>query len=487
MEQKEFKYDGCMEIKKRICLIVTGIYMVFTLQAQRISVSEDLPFRSEDMYELLGLMGEHYLIYRNDGTSHEIIAFDKNMGLRWRKQIKLFGKRPELLSITKEGETINLITMERLKGISSLQLIRYDAAANLIDTIPVFEYEKRYYSPIPEVVFSEDHSHFVVYYLDRDEHIYAFAFNLDSYKVDWQSKIFMPGLLKDDFLSALVDNDANFYLVFDKGKRNAQIDKAHYLEILEINSENAEPLLVRIPIESYLTYDSRFVLDELNQQLVGGGFYAQETESRAKGYFYFSYKLHTGEEYLLDYREFSENLLSGLLGRQSKKSDVIENVNVGDIILRRDGGILLVGELNHFVERYAANPSRPYAYASALSISYFFDDLFVISIHPDGKFHWESIFYKKQYSQDDNGVYASYLLMKTPGSLRFLYNDEIKSENTVSEYVLKGDGKSWRNSVMNTKGQKIKLRFRDGLQISANELIVPSDNRGKLKLVRIEY
>jgi len=101
--------------------------------------------------------------------------------------------------------------------------------------------------------------------------------------------------------------------------------------------------------------------------------------------------------------------------------------------------------------------------------------------------HWKEVLHKKQYSQDDDAAYSSYFLAKTATSLRLLFNDEIQYENTVSEYILKGNGEFNRNSVMSTENQKIRLRFKDALQISADVVIVPSEARNRLKLVKVQY
>ena len=113
--------------------------------------------------------------------------------------------------------------------------------------------------------------------------------------------------------------------------------------------------------------------------------------------------------------------------------------------------------------------------------------MFVISIHPDGKTHWKTILHKKQYSQDDDGIYSSFFLFKTPSNLRFLFNDEIRYENTVSEYVLNGVGAYERKSLLSTANLDLRLRFRDAMQVSAQELIVPSERRNRLRLVKLQY
>ena len=80
-----------------------------------------------------------------------------------------------------------------------------------------------------------------------------------------------------------------------------------------------------------------------------------------------------------------------------------------------------------------------------------------------------------------------FFLVKTPKALRLLFNDEIKYENTVSEYVLRGNGKKDRNSVLNTSYQKLQLRFQDALQVASNEILIPSERRSRLRLVKVVY
>ncbi len=69
----------------------------------------------------------------------------------------------------------------------------------------------------------------------------------------------------------------------------------------------------------------------------------------------------------------------------------------------------------------------------------------------------------------------------------WIYNDEVKDNTTISEYVVAGSGYSDRNSLMTTEKKDLRMRFKDGVQLSGNEAIIPSENRNKLKLVRIRY
>ena len=77
--------------------------------------------------------------------------------------------------------------------------------------------------------------------------------------------------------------------------------------------------------------------------------------------------------------------------------------------------------------------------------------------------------------------------MLTPSRLRMLYNDEIKSSSTVSEYIIDPVGNIARNSLLSTDDQNVKLRFRDAVQLGNNELLVPSESNFNLSLVKITY
>jgi hypothetical protein len=168
------------------------------------------------------------------------------------------------------------------------------------------------------------------------------------------------------------------------------------------------------------------------------------------------------------------------------------DIKIQEIVHRRDGGILAIFEQIKYVERRVASTPGVGRYvgrtdALALAMDYYHDNFFALSIATDGVTHWKSIFFKKQSSQDDDGRYSSYCLVKTPSTLRFLFNDEIERATTVSEYTLNATGETERHSVMNTAGQELYLRFHDGIQTGANEVIVPSEDRRRIKLVKIQF
>jgi len=192
------------------------------------------------------------------------------------------------------------------------------------------------------------------------------------------------------------------------------------------------------------------------------------------------------ESHQLTFTDFDEDIVNNLIGKKANLEKGVADLDVQEIVHRHDGGALLIIERNRHLER--GGISNRVGYGGGRSIvDYYYDDVLAVSVHPDGKTHWKNVLHKKQYSQDDNAVFSSYFLLKTPSNLRFIFNDEIKLENTISEYVVQGNGEFERNSVMSTDDQKIQLRFAEALQVGSKEFVVPSIIRSKMKLVRVRF
>ena len=157
-------------------------------------------------------------------------------------------------------------------------------------------------------------------------------------------------------------------------------------------------------------------------------------------------------------------------------------IRVKDLIMRKDGGVLIVGEKykrldsrgGTGIQQNQLGNFRPFA------SDFYYDDIFIVAHYPTGDLHWTNFFYKRQYSKDDLGIFSSYYVMKTPSQLRFLFNDEIVQNTTVSTYNVLPDGAYDRQAILNANFQNIKLRFVNSKQVSATEVVVPSEFRNDL-------
>ena len=466
-------------------------------QSQEITVSDEVPLRSDQSYSIIGKFNEKTLLYRDKGTEFEVQAFNNDLlGLSWTKDLELDKKRPEVLDIWGKDDHFYVVYKFKDKGNSIIKIHKYNEAANLVDSTNIVNYGKRFYSPAPELILSQDRKKVLLYHTEYFTKIEVAVFDLTTMKVLWE-KEFQPNDLKfgADFYQMLVDNDGGMHMVLIRENDRFKKDKPHYFEFIHQPVDTEKMPVNSIFLEGKLSYDAYFKVDNLNKSIVGGGMYAEKNKGRTQGYYYFSFPYNNSEKKVIAFKEFDQDFKEQLVDKKVKTEKGLFDVGIQDIVIRQDGGAVIICEQLKDFERASAvanttTTARGY-YSSRESgryaVDHYYEDLFLFSIHPDGEHHWQEILHKKQFSQDDDAAFSSFFLAKTSRRLRLIYNDEIRNENTVSEYVIKGNGESDRNSILNTASQELRLRFRESEQVAANEIIVPSERKGKLKLVRMLF
>jgi len=303
----------------------------------------------------------------------------------------------------------------------------------------------------------------------------------------WENRI-RPDKIMESKASEffLVDNDVNCYYIQEKDNRKSRLDE-HRLEFYSISGAGKDNQKSKVFfLNDFMTYDIDFSVDNINNNLVCGGLYSNKSRARANGVFTFKVHRNLGDAALTQL-EFDPKFLGGLSGRNVDEEKGIAEIDISQIVKKKDGGLLLFLERNKILERRAAGGRGYSRDGQGNIIDYYFDDIIALSFGRSGDLLWQEIFHKKQYSQDDRGIYSSYFLFSTPSQLRLIFNDDIKPETTVSEYIIKASGYSDRNAVFSTSSQDLKLRFKEAFQLSSTELIVPSERRNRLKLVRVSY
>jgi hypothetical protein len=457
--------------------------------AQVLTVSEEIPINNDVAYDIIGEYGNHVLLFRDSKTQFKIQAFNAQMRESWSKDLELDKRLPRILGIVPDDDSFSLIYSFRDKGNTLIKVHRYDPAANLVDSTLLVNLGYLFFTPNFQFARSEDRSKLLLYYAENQDILRAYTFDLPTQALLWERSFMPEGFSYGrDFVQAIVDNrgEANFLLQKDNFRSR---NKQHYYEIHTYNG-SGETVSKIIPMEGYLTYDVFFEADNLNQQIVGVGLYALDNSERAEGYFYLNYQPSAAEiPFQLVFQPFTAAFLQNLLGRDYREGKGLNETNVRGVVLRRDGGALLIAERNKQLQRRTGSAAaRPYFDNNGSNlVDFYYEEVFISSIHPDGELHWETILHKKQYSQDDGGIFSSYFLFETPGRLRFLFNDEIRYENTVSEYVINGLGEYDRNSLFSTTNLDLRLRFRNAVQINASTLVIPSERRNRLKLVKLTY
>ncbi len=469
-----------------LILVVSGYCSV--LNAQSMAISEGLSIKNDYGYDLIGRLRDRILLFRDKYNDFEIQAYDDQMRPAWNRELNdIEHKGVQIICVSASRNDFSVIFKHRKKGRTTLRVHKYDPGAKLIDSMVVKDYGERVFSPpVLDFVRSEDRNCIVVYNTAEQNLLESTCLRLDKMQVLWDKTIHTSEDQGDlDDIRMVVSDKGDFFLSSEhQNKRNkAELHEVHLLKI----GIGTDEEVIRFPLTDVTTVDSKLEFDNLHGNVVISGLYADKNRDRSNGVFFFSY--HADSKAKIMRREPFDDKFISILRQKNVEDDTkgILDCDVDQIVLRQDGGALLFVELHHEIQRGTANGRGFMRDGSRMVVDFYYEDMFVIAISPKGEVQWKTILHKKQYSQDDEGTFSSFFLMRQIDRLRFLFNDEIKTENTCSEYVISPIGEFDRNSLLTTEGQNMRLRFRDALQVSAQECLIPSEYRNKLRLVLLKY
>lgn len=286
---------------------------------------------------------------------------------------------------------------------------------------------------------------------------------------------------------SLIDNNGNTFFILRPDKKAL----GNTFDIFRISS-TGDFSMYSIITDRTIFGDPYFDIDNRNGNLVMNAFYNDNTtgEDVANGFLYSSYNPATGALIKTGNTPFTSDFIQELTGRPAKDKAKLYTFTIRRSVLRNDGGSLILAE--SFIKDTREVPVQVgfqpgYSNNFRTTYIYQFNDIIAFSINANAEMEWHSVLRKKQSSDDDNGVYSSFLSVNEKDRLRFLYLDDISTAGILNQYTLTSDGKSERKAILNQDEKDVMLLPKSGRQVAPNEAIIPSYVNGQLRLVKITY
>jgi hypothetical protein len=295
----------------------------------------------------------------------------------------------------------------------------------------------------------------------------------------------------EEFEEISISNNGEVFMLFEKNNSSWDKDR-HFIGLISLI--NNTPYTTEISAINTVNSGIKMDYDNINKQVKIAGLWSSKSDIETEGFFTvilgFS-DLMQNSITEIKKQPYDDNILRDLNGLEYKtKNNYLNDFFIRELLHRNDGGIIIIAELQREYSRRNGAPAFDRAFSDRSFggrsyVDYYCEDLAVISVDPSGNQTWRKILFKKQYSQDDEGIYSSFFILKIPSKMHIIFNDEIKNANTVSEYIIDPLGNFKRNSLLSTEYKNLRLRFKDGVQISSNSFVVPSEKNGKINLVKV--
>ncbi|MFT4665939.1 MAG: hypothetical protein ACI8YQ_000605 [Polaribacter sp.] len=290
----------------------------------------------------------------------------------------------------------------------------------------------------------------------------------NDFTLSWQKDIVLPyNDDKFDIEDYQVDNQGNVYLLgllYGDGSLRKKRGLPNYQYVLlaytQMGTEKKKyPINLREKFITDLTFRP-----SNNGELVFCGFYSESGTYSIRGTYFFRINPITKEVFNkslkeLDFEfrtEYVSNRKKQRMDNDDKKSELYQ-FSLDELILRNDGGALLIAE-QYFVEevrefdpyyggvgtfgRYGNNNQY------RLSYIYNYNDIIIVNVDPKGEIEWASRIPKRQETENDGGWYSSYSMSIVKDKINFIYNDNGRNFDPNGSYRKNRYNFNGRNSVI---------------------------------------
>lgn len=297
----------------------------------------------------------------------------------------------------------------------------------------------------------------------------------NTYKTDYYDGV----LFLNDFK---ITNEGDVYILtsLDLDKKLLR-DKKYTLNIASANTTKLS--LISIVLDKYFINDVKMEIDYINNQIVMAGFYSELNSFSSAGIVYVNIKFDD-----LKPKLYTESFKAKFLNEFNSERTVnrgteLINYYIDRIILRTDGGVILISESNYVTESTNYNS---YYQLYTTSYTYHYDNILLFSINPNGKIHWESIVRKNQVSEDDAAFYSSFIASLDADKVHIIYNKYIRKSTDVINCTINNKGES-SEKVIVKENDNLLIMPGGGRQISADQIVIPCIQKNKTNFMRITY
>lgn len=279
--------------------------------------------------------------------------------------------------------------------------------------------------------------------------------------------------------NVILDNEGNFYVLNHPGIEDDRAGPGVIVWKASANGSELKEFFLNF--DNIRISDAQLALDQLNRKAVLAGFYSSAEEKASEGIVFGVLDMDK-EELIFKSSESLKNAVAGA-GRGINRGGELINYYIDQLILRNDGGIVLVAESNFVTESSNYNT---YYQLYTTSYTYHYDNVLVLSVNPDGKIDWEGVIRKNQTSENDDAIYSSFVTSVYQDKIHMIFNKTIRKRSDIISYSISNKGSS-NEKVLLSSSEEVLIMPQGGKQVSENELIIPCIKKNKPNFIKVTF
>ena len=260
-----------------------------------------------------------------------------------------------------------------------------------------------------------------------------------------------------------VDSKGNAYLlakVYDSEKRR-ETDKStgkpgYHYEVLKFSKDSKQIISIPVGVDDNYIRETTITENSSNDMIIACTYSKKSKGTGTDGIFLSTIDQNNKlVKFRNGYYEFPKEELAKFETARSRrkidKKDDYEaaNLKVRDVIVEKDGGILITCEEYRMVTHYSTSSSG----YTRVTYTYYYDDILAARVNASGDFEWMRKIPKRQRGSSGRGT-MSFKLINDATGYYFLYLDNLKNLNLPEDELPKAHLDGWGGQVIVSKISK---------------------------------
>ena len=494
-----------------ICLVIKS-----PAGAQKVTYAE--PDKEDQRtldFEIIGKMNGQYIIYKSIRENHYIALYDNEMKMVNKHKLSFMPDRVINTEYLTYPDFFYLFYQYQKRNVVYAMAAKMDAAGNIIgepkilDTTSInFFASNKIYSIIP----SENKQYISVIKINsRNDKNYILGTVLydKALRQLHKTQMGIPMPERNDFLSEFnLDNEGD--LVFLRSSGTAQNDNINKLTLLTQKHGADFVSYTPVPVDNIYLDEVQIKINNANGQYLVSSFFAKQRRGNIEGLFNYLLDKHSLKSLANSLNVFNNDLRNEAKGENNEKA-AFNDYFLQKIVMRNDGGFLVISESNYTSSRGTAynrwdniyqspylNPLDYYYFRSYYPFArggafnnnsitrYYADDILVLSFDAASKIEWTNVIHKSQYD-DNTDNFIGFTTINLGSELDFIFNILEKRTLLLNDQAILASGQLERKPVFKNLDKGFDFMPRFGKQVSSREMIVPCQYRNYICFAKIEY
>jgi hypothetical protein len=255
----------------------------------------------------------------------------------------------------------------------------------------------------------------------------------------------------------------------------------------------------------------RIKVDNHNKHYLISAFYYKQRRGNIEGLYTVIWDRTTDSRLKESLTIFNDELRALAKSSESNIRMAFNDFFIKNIVVKKDGGYLVISEANYTTSRGSVFNRWDYMYGSPYlgPMDYYYspfynpyspwnrygmgninrynsENIMILSFDKNSNLEWSNVLTKSQYDDDGNSM-ISHQMVNTGGALHFLYNQYERRTVLLADQSISPDGKLTRYPTLRNLDKGYEFMPRFGKQISGNEVVIPCQYRNYICFAKIDF